>query len=296
MGAARGGFTLVEFLVVIAIIAILIALAVPAVQRVRDAAARAECQNNLKQLGLAAHQYHDARRSLPAGMRWDGARDRYRLSSWLTHLLPYIEQAPLWAATEAAYRESPSPFNNPPHVGLATVVPLFVCPADGRGSQTQLAQRERLTVALTNYLGVSGRDVDRRDGVLFRDSRVRWADVTDGLSHTLLAGERPPSPDFQFGWWYAGVGQRFSGSCDMVLGVEEQNLMPVTAGSCPPGTYRYGPGDPGDPCAMYHFWSPHINGANFLFCDGSVRFLGYDAAPILPALASRAGREPVNPF
>src|ERR1700682_4688296 len=99
------GFTLIELLVVIAIIAILIGLLVPAVQNVRATAARTECANNMKQIGLALHQYHDQRKPLPAGIR---SRPPYRLASWLTHILPYVDQQNLWAATEAAYRKSPT--------------------------------------------------------------------------------------------------------------------------------------------------------------------------------------------
>src|SRR5450631_1537038 len=92
----RNAFTLIELLVVIAIIAILIALLVPAVQKVRAAAARAQCSNNLKQIGLAVHQYHGNHKSFPAGMRWQGGNDAYLFSNWLTHILPYIDQQPLW--------------------------------------------------------------------------------------------------------------------------------------------------------------------------------------------------------
>jgi prepilin-type N-terminal cleavage/methylation domain-containing protein/prepilin-type processing-associated H-X9-DG protein len=287
----RRGFTLIELLVVIAIIGVLIALLLPAVQRVRDAADKAHCQNNLKQIGLAAHQYHDARKVFPEGMRWRNGRDPWRMMSWLTQLLPYVEQNNLWTTTQRAYRVSPNALDNPPHVGLATVIPTFVCPSDGRAAQVQTAQRENLQVALTCYLGVSGVTSLTHDGMLYRDSRVRIADVTDGTSNTLLAGERPPSTDFQFGWWYAGAGQRFTGSADMVLGVREENMLLVTAGSCPPGAYSFAPGSFGNQCDMFHFWSPHRGGANFLFADGSVRFLTYPATPLLPSLATRAGGE-----
>ncbi len=290
----KPGFTLVEMLVVIAIIGVLIALILPAVQKVREAVQRTECQNNLKQIGLAAHQYHDSHRSLPAGMVFKNGKMLF--SSWLTQLLPYIEQQNLLAVTKDAYQQSPSPFKNPPHVGLATVISTFVCPADGRAFQAQIAKKDNFPVAFTCYLGVSGKDVYSQDGVFYRDSSIRFADISDGASQTLLAGERPPSADFQYGWWYAGIGQKYTGSADMILGVQEQNIMPITAGSCPPGTYCFEPGTDSNQCDMFHFWSHHPGGAHFLFADGSVHFLFYSAAPILPALASRAGGETVSYF
>ncbi len=285
------GFTLIELLVVLAIVAVLIGLLLPAVQKVRAAAARAACQNNLKQVGLALHQHHDGSGALPPGHRSVSHRDRMPFSGWPLSVLPYLEQEAVFAAARAAYARDPYPFHNPPHAGLNTVVPALVCPSDGRAARPQTAGRTGAVVAFTCYLGVSGRDYAARDGLLFQDSRVRFADVLDGTSNTLLAGERPPSADFQFGWWYAGSGQALTGSADMILGVEEPNLLPVTAGSCGPGVYRFGPGRADNQCDVFHFWSLHPGGAHFLFCDGSVRFLAYSAAPLLPALASRAGGE-----
>ena len=80
-----------------------------------------------------------------------------------------------------------------------------------------------------------------------------------------------------------------------VLGVREMNPLPVTVGSCAPGFYDFAPGRSGDPCDLFHFWSAHSGGANFAFCDGTVRFLRYEGAAIMPALASRNGGESVSP-
>ena len=118
--------------------------------------------------------------------------------------------------------------------------------------------------------------------------------IADGTSNTLMLGERPPSADFQFGWWYTGVGQRGTGSADLILGVREANLQPIVSGStCGPGNYPFKPSRFDDACGMFHYWSLHIGGANFAFADGSVHFLRYASNDILPALASRAGGEEV---
>jgi prepilin-type N-terminal cleavage/methylation domain-containing protein/prepilin-type processing-associated H-X9-DG protein len=290
-------FTLIELLVVIAIISVLIGLLLSAVQKVRAAAARIDCQNRLKQLALALHHYHDARNGLPPGHRSPAHPDRMPYSGWTVSALPYLEQPTLAAQVAVAYRADPYPFHNPPHTGLATVVPAFVCPMDGRVVSPQAGQRSGFPVAFTSYLGIAGRDAAfARDGMLYQNSSTRLLDATDGTSNTLLLGERPPSHDYQFGWWYAGVGQRFTGSADLVLGVREPNLQPVVSGSpCGPGNYPFRDSRFADPCGMFHFWSPHTGGANFALTDGSVRFLAYSADPVMPALATRAGGEAVAP-
>lgn len=291
----RHGLTLIELLVVLAIIAILIALLLAGVQRARAAAARIACQNQLRQLTLAAHDYHNARGHLPPGVRLPGRPGDTSLglySSWLALLLPYVEQGPLHQQAEAAYKAHPWPFHNPTHPALGTVVPAFACPADHRARSPQFSHRHKLTVGLTSYLGVLGTDHKTLNGVLFANSRIRFADVTDGLSNTLAVGERPPSGNFAFGWWYAGTGQAESGSLDMVLGVREQNAF-TDEPECGDVSYRYRAGRVDDPCSTFHFWSPHAGGANFAFADGSVRFLKYTADDIMPALATRAGGEVV---
>ncbi len=288
----RPAFTLLELLVVIGIIGVLIALILPAVQKIRATANKAECTNNLKQIGLALQQYHGNHGRFPAGVSYQNDKDPYPHQSWLAKLLPYIEQDELWRLTQKAYQLDRYPADNPPHVGFDTVIPFYTCPSDSRA---QTAQESRgYHVALTSYLGCEGVNLNTRDGVLFLDSHIRMADISDGTSKTIMAGERPPGPDFWFGWWYAGYGQRKpTGSGDMVLGVREINdAIDLTA--CPVGPYSFAPGSLKNDCDVLHFWSLHPGGANFLFCDGSVHFLTYDAAPIMPALATRAGGEAVS--
>jgi prepilin-type processing-associated H-X9-DG protein len=117
-------------------------------------------------------------------------------------------------------------------------------------------------------------------------------DITDGTSNTLLIGERPPSADLRFGWWYAGWGQDKDGECDGVLGARTEP-RPGLFTNCDGTPERFQPGRFENQCDMFHFWSPHAGGANFTFADGSVRFLSYSADDILPALATRAGGEAV---
>lgn len=292
----RAGFTLLELLVVVAVVAVLAGLTLSAVQRVREAAARAACGNNLRQIGVAAHLCHDAHGRLPPGFRPAGPRQPFPFRGWLADLLPYIEQQALADLSERAYRIDRNPFHAPPHTPLGTPVRVFGCPSDARVGPTQLAEFSRYRVGLTSYLGVSGGDLGSRDGVLYPDSRVRLADVTDGTAGTLLAGERPPSPDFQFGWWYAGAGQASSGSADSILGVRELNAFttPYPNYTCLRGPYHFVTSTVRSYCAVFHFWSTHPGGANFLFADGSVRFLSYSADSVLPALATRAGGEAVS--
>jgi prepilin-type processing-associated H-X9-DG protein len=170
---------------------------------------------------------------------------------------------------------------------------VFLCPSDGRIRRSQPVGLDRAEVAFTSYLGAEGTDVSRADGVLYLDSRVRLGDITDGTSNTLLAGERPPSANLNFGWWYAGWGQNKTGSAEMVLGVRELSVHPSLL-HCPPGSNKYQAGRTSQMCDTLHFWSLHIGGAHFAFADGSVRYLAYSADPLMPALATRAGSEAVE--
>lgn len=284
------GYTLLEVLVVIAIMGVLTALLLAAVQRTRERANQLACQNKLHQIALALQNYHDVHGSLPPGVSYRNGTDPYPFMSWNTRLLPFLEQDALWNLAVAAFAKDPRFLNNPPHVDLVTFVPLFACPSDPLNFQTRtLAGTFR--VAFTDYLGVEGTNQFSKDGLLYLDSQVRLTGISDGTSNTLMVGERPPSADGVLGWWYAGEGQSQDGSADMVLGVREMNAS-VYAPNCPAGPYGYGPGNGQNQCDVFHFWSFHPGGAHFLFADGSVHFLPYAAASVLPALATRAGGEP----
>ena len=315
----RPGFTLIELLVVIAIIAILIGLLVPAVQKVREAAARAQCQNNLKQIALACHNYHDTYKKLPPGVVATAPYDPYYFWSWMAKLLPFVEQAPLYRQAENWVRQSGGQYWNPwgsaapgsppypSNPAFSTVVSFYTCPSEARSLVATYT--DGYLAAFTSYVGNSGTGTTYRgaggvgtaadyvasnDGVLFAYSAVRLTDIRDGTSNTLLAGERPPSADLYFGWWFAGAGYPplFNGTADVVLGARDYGY--ANALGCPSSKVGFQPGDMTDNCDQCHYWSFHTGGGNFAFGDGSVHFLAYGNNPILPALATRAGGETVT--
>jgi prepilin-type N-terminal cleavage/methylation domain-containing protein/prepilin-type processing-associated H-X9-DG protein len=281
------GFTLIELLVVIGLIGVLISLTLGAVQKARAAAQRTACANNLRQLAMALHHSHDSAGQFPPGIRaWD---DKYLYASWITRILPQLDNTPAWNEAVADYANQPVFVGPPPHRNLARTLHVVLCPA---GPKQVGTTDDNVTAAFTYFLGVSGRSSADRAGVLFPNSAVRLGDIGDGTSQTLLIGERPPSPDNHFGWWYAGQGQEFNGSADFLLGVRDRNRS-FRAPTCPPGPYSFQSGRPDNMCDTFHFWSFHSGGANFAFADGSVRFLSYSADSVMPALATRAGGEVV---
>lgn len=285
----RPGFTITELLVAIGIVGMIMSLILMAVQRVRSSAARAACLDQLRQVGAGLHLYHQANGSFPKGCSSPGKDEPFPYMSWHTRLLPYIEQDAAWSRATAAYKQTPDFFQSPPHL-FAEPMKLYSCPNDPMTGRTWTVQEP---VGFTSYLGNAGRNLFREDGVLFLNSAIRISDVTDGTSNTLAAGERPPSSDGLFGWWYAAHGQANSGSADMVIGCREMNVT-STRMNCPPGPYHFEAGHSANPCDVFHYWSQHPGGANFLWCDGSARFLTYAADDILLQLSTRAGGETIE--
>jgi prepilin-type N-terminal cleavage/methylation domain-containing protein/prepilin-type processing-associated H-X9-DG protein len=300
----RPGFTLTELIVVVAIGATLLALLLPAIQKVRAAAARVQCQNNLKQVGLALHNYHDTFQSFPpahcvhprvaSAVPRPPPADQKWFFSWMLRCAPFFEQGAVYDQVD---------FNRGPWwqyqrgfegVGEYTLngvpVKLLQCPADTR-SHLPGYYDDGSKYALTGYLGVNGTHEFAYDGLVFVNARTPLTAAADGTSLTLLVGERPPSEDLYLGWWFAGSGDYpFFGTADVALGVNEWN--PETHQSD-----RFRPGRLRDPKRehCWHFWSLHPGGGHFLFADGSVRFTPYAVSEtVMAALASRHGGEAVE--
>jgi prepilin-type N-terminal cleavage/methylation domain-containing protein/prepilin-type processing-associated H-X9-DG protein len=283
----RGAFTLVELLVVIAIIAVLLALLVPAVQKVRAAAAQAQCTNNLKQIGLALHNYHDVYRSFPLYYGSDPTNH-----SWMFDILPYVEQNALFQEGQALH-------------ALAAIIPTYLCPADPRENAGGLYALPTVAWAMTSYLGLLGKRqgdasfeslgvfggfVADGESIIIQTTPIRISQITDGLSTTLMVGERPPSSDNMYGAW---AGTNFDSSMWAI-----NNLSPVydargVKHPCAAPSY-FSPGDLIDYCHVNHFWSFHNGGGNWLMCDGSVHFIEYAAGTtVIPVMATFRGGEAV---
>jgi prepilin-type N-terminal cleavage/methylation domain-containing protein/prepilin-type processing-associated H-X9-DG protein len=289
----RPAFTLVELLVVLAIIAVLIGLLLSAVQAVRQTAARASCQNKLKQIGLALHAYHDANGFLPAGCSARDGISRQPFMSWMAHLLPHLEQEALHQQALAAFSTDPDIYSLAHYPISERKLPIYQCPANPRAQGLFDNPLSGRRAAFTSYLGNAGTNFLEEDGLFFLGSAIRFAEVTDGLSNTIAVGERPSSADGFFGWWYGGVGYNLDGYLNSHMGVRHQISMGAQYHACPIGPYHYQRGEPPSLCDTFHFWSFHPGGGNWLFADGSVRFLTYSADAVLPALATRDGGEQV---
>ena len=282
---ARRALTLIELLVAVAIIAVLIALLVPAVQKVRAAAARAQCANNLKQIGLALHNYHAVHKCFPAalgppvedspaGPANPVAPVPASNATWIRNILPNLQQQ---------------------HATRDHVLAVFACPADPRAAVLYNPVDQH---GYTCYLAASGFEIYDTLGIMYLNSRVSAEQVTDGMSNTLMVVERPPAimgVQHGWGWW-----ESFDAG-DVMIGLKVTQWYQYT--QCTASPQYFGPGAAsadissfvGDPtfCHANHPWSFHPGGANMLLGDGSVRFVSYSAGPILPALATIRGGENV---
>lgn len=287
------GFSLLELCVCIAIAGILLALTLSAVQYAREAARRSQCQSNLRGLAMALQHHHDARGAFPAGKWTDKVSNRNKHAFWTVQLLPFLDQKQVYSKARSEFEKQADALHPKMHSLAEDPVSAFACPSDGRVPGPQTTNGKRV-VALTSYVGCLGLDHEWKNGVLFADSQMTLGAITDGASNTIVIGERPPSTDFWYGWWYAGYGQNGEGSPDGLLGAAELNYSAHYLENCGLGPHTFSSGNLNEMCDALHYWSLHPGGANFAFADGSVRLLTYDAAEILPKLATRAGGETVS--
>lgn len=292
---SRRAFTLIELLVVIAIIAVLIALLLPAVQQAREAARRTQCKNNLKQIGLALHNYHDLFGALPPG--WvavtNGQSDIYGMNGWgwASRILPQIDQAPLFNQLNFNVKME-SPVNAAYRVAS---LPAFLCPSDAAGGNTWTIQdgsgTNLVDLARANYVGVFGvSDIDDcvglpnspclGEGAFFQNSRIQFRDFTDGLSTTTIVGEHKSRRDSGFNWnsTWAGVVANGDDAIVRIL-----------------GTTDHTPNSPSN--HIDDFSSHHVGGAHFVMGDGAVRFISANIdLGVYQHLATRAAGDIVGEF
>lgn len=285
------GFTLIELLVVIAIIAVLIALLLPAVQQAREAARRSQCKNNLKQYGLAWHNYHDTHGQMPLG----GANWGTPSVGWHVMILPFVDQAPLYNQLNFGVgggNAYDSTVNG--RQALYTRVAMFTCPTDS-GWESVTAAAGWANGSYSGSLGAQrtpsndgnchpflplafvpsgnadhGNTISSIDlsGVVSRlGSKIKMADISDGTSNVVMVGEiLPECNDHTSGWWnYNGMNNAHA---SMIVSINDFTTCPNIPGGNKPT------------CAAQSNWnyswgfrSRHTGGAHFLMCDGSVRFL-----------------------
>jgi prepilin-type N-terminal cleavage/methylation domain-containing protein len=325
----RKAFTLVELLVVMAIIGVLVGLLLPAVQKIRQAADITTCKNNLKQIGLALHNYHDANGSFPAGyIRIDDGPKSHGISiggsigppnggglvpppildrpadwmiqpqrpgwGWAALLLPYIEQGNLnHLIIYSLPVESPASKN-----ARTTILRLYTCPSDSNTGvfMVQSDLGEDLALAATNsyaacygFGGIPVTQPEEGNGIFFRNSRIRIADVTDGTSGTLAIGERG-ALFTQTPW--AGVMTHGTAHITAGAPVWSARVMPTPAMVLA----RIGYVPLNDPYSeAFDFFSPHSQYVLFVFADGAVHPLSVTIDPlVLQNLATRADGDLVD--
>jgi len=247
-GRIRVGFTLIELLVVIAIIAILIGLLLPAVQKVREAASRLKCQNNLKQMGLAMHTYNDTFNKLPTGWVTTTSNQPSPGWSWGTLILPQIEQGSMYnqLAPDLTTPGTP-PVNNLTQTRLA----IYRCPSDSGLDTNSLLQ----SYGSSNYVinrEVHGPDASNKPAALAVQT------IGDGSSNTILVGERDMVNNIGAVWPARSsvTSASFEGRPGRGINIPNPNKPPSTG-----------------PCERLGFNSLHTGGVNFLFGDGAVRFI-----------------------
>ena len=316
---SKEGFTLVELLVVIAIIGVLVALLLPAVQAAREAARRSQCSNNLKQIGLGLHNYHDVHQRLPSGYITPSSGSY--CWSWAALLLPYIEQGALHEKLQVNGSTLDAALADATGRRLLLQTPLgaFRCPSDSAPELNDQRQLNSQSLATSNYLASnasdqvsdesgqphqSGGDNYYADGLFFKNSKINFRDITDGLSSTVAISERNWSVNLRNGQKFTyGAGVIF-GQANVALsrGTSLVGARDYSHSAVIFGTVRFiNRGDDPD-WSMHGLSSQHAGGVQALFADGSVHFISETIQfnttntvdTVLERLVSRADGQPAQ--
>ena len=288
----RAGFTMIEVLVVIAIVGALLAILLPAVQHSREASRKSQCKNNMRNVGLACLTFHESYtyfprntirprgvtqiKGQPPGNLWEWKSGTFE--SWCRQILPFVAQ---------------------PNAIAQDAILVIGCPSDPRGPGYKIP-----TYGFTWYVGVYSNETSDNNGIIVDDTNLNEAitvpisSVRDGTSNTLMLAERPPPANGHWGWW--------DSKC-----CTQDTISPIGGndsygygifGECPDPAY-YRPGNVQDNCVFNSLSSFHSGGGNFCMADGSVRTIAYDVdkvmcgnSTLLEALASRNGAEVISDF
>jgi prepilin-type N-terminal cleavage/methylation domain-containing protein/prepilin-type processing-associated H-X9-DG protein len=312
----RPGFTLIELLVVISIIGILIALLLPAVQQARAAAQRAQCLNNMKQVGLAMHLHENLKKRFPHGTYnlldgthttpapYNNMQDR---RCWMHDILPFMDQQPLYEQFETYMKTNASALGFPK---LHTVIPPLMCPSDpigpklhtywgGSGTPTQGFSGNMVACAGNDYFNPGGvANSDKLNGMFFGVSKVRMADIVDGTTNTAMISEiilSKDSPSSNPGGWHDIRGRYHNpahGGVNFSTRIQPNTMVPDQFNWCSTTP------NPRAPCIytgtnmFVSARSYHAGGVNLCMADGSVRFISdYINTDTFKALGSRNGKE-----
>lgn len=275
MRVARRGFTLIELLVIGSIAAVLLALLLPAVSQAQEEARRNTCKNNLKQFGLAMHNYHDVFQALPPA--WVSKKpdaDEGPFIGWGTFVLPFMNQAPLYNQINFKVVD-----NNDPKI-FQTVLEVYRCPSDPMVALNPL----RGKMASSSYSGNAGNErlpgsvdtPDNLNGMMWRNSNVKFRDVIDGLSNTFMVGER--CLDSGSGIWMGVTKNRNENDAITDCSHQAQLNKSITS-----------------------FSSRHTGGANFVMGDGAVRFIDETIESdaelgLYQKLSQRNDKQPIGNF